>query len=155
MKMKSLFLAATVALSAMAGIAFADNASVTVLPSVARPAATSYIGGPFTNYNWKGVRLYLQSTALQGTDPTVDCKIEIQDSVSGVWWPLTGASFAQVVAVATPTPLVVYPGLTAVTNKVVTDVLPRIWRVNCLVGPPTASSATGMTFSIGASLQQN
>lgn len=152
---KSLLCITLITSALVGGAALAnDNGEITIAPLLARTnSATHYTFGPFTNFGWRGIRIFMKQTVLSGVSATLDCKVQGKDPVGGNWQDLVGAAFPQVTATAAPTPLVIYPGLTAVTNKVTNDILPRTWRMDCLVGPG-ANAGTGFTFSLGGALEQ-
>lgn len=115
-----------------------DN--IVVLASAAR--TTTQTQTDQTNYNHRGIIVVLDMTVV-GTG-SVTLEIDAKDPVSGKYYAvLTGA------AVVTNVTNVyrVYPGLTAVANATVSDVLPRTWRVKV-----TANNANSATYSVGAML---
>lgn len=115
-----------------------DN--IVVLASAAR--TTTQTQADQTNYNHRGIIAVLDMT-LVGTG-SVTLEIDGKDPVSGKYYAiLTG------VAVTTNSTNIyrVYPGLTAVANATVNDVLPRTWRVKV-----TANNANSATYSVGAML---
>lgn len=156
-RLSSMLLGAVLAASAfVGGVAIADNASVTIFASTARPAVSGspYVSADFQNFSWKGVKVFIDETAKTST-ATVDCKVQGKDPVTSKYFDVVGASFPQVVSTVAPvaTPLEVYPGIATSANKAVSATLPRIWRMACTVGP-TTGSGTSATFSLGGSLQQ-
>lgn len=95
----------------------------------------------------KGVLLTLDITAVSGTSPTLDVKLQTKDPVSGKYVDMANtAAFAQKSATGTDT-LIVYPGVTATANRSVSMALPKTWRLVYTVGGTTPS----FTFSVGAS----
>lgn len=95
-----------------------------------------------TNYNHRGVVVVLNVTNA-GTG-SVTLEIDGKDPVSGAYYALLTSA-----AVTTNSTNVyrVYPGLTAVANATVSDVLPRTWRVKV-----TAGNANPITYSVGCML---
>lgn len=153
--MKNKLLLATLALAIGVGLsvgrsapADANNNTVTLFASTARPASTTaYVQSPgLKNFSWKGIQVRLKVTAKTGTS-TLDCKVQGKDSVTSDWYDLPNAVFAQITAAAaTPTPLTLYPGVAVTSNVSVNSVLPLDYRFACLVG------GTSMTFSAAGQL---
>lgn len=109
--------------------------------SGARTAA-SVVTSDYTNTGWRGVQIYIKTTAF--TSGTYTPKIQGKDSVSGDYYDiLTGAAIAGTGNVT----LTVYPGMTAAANVAASAPLPATWRVQ-MVGAASPS----MTFSVGGSL---
>lgn len=115
----------------------------TVLASAARTTTTS--SADLVNYDARGVRLYLDVSAASGTTPTLDCKVQGKDPVTGDYVDLPGAAFAQKTAAGSDD-LTVYPGIAETANETVSDVLGKTWRVTCAI----AGTSPSFTFSIGA-----
>ena len=90
----------------------------------------------------KGIMLFLEITAATGTTPTLDLDVEVKDPVSGKYFVV--ASFAQKTAAGTDR-LSIYPSLTAVANKAISDLLPTTWRLKWTIGGGSPS----FTFSVG------
>ena len=120
---------------------------VTVFPSAVRPAAT-YTSASVAVGRHEGVRLFLRVTAVsQTTTPTLNVKVQSVDPVSGTWFDLTGAAFAEVTGAATPM-MSIYPGMAGATNTKI-DIPPgREFRVLAVVAGTDAT----FTFSLGAEL---
>lgn len=75
---------------------------------------------------------------------SVTLSIQGKDAASGQYYAmLTGAA----VTSNGTTVYTVYPGLTAVANTTVSDVLPATWRVVM-----TANNANATTYTVGASV---
>jgi len=92
----------------------------------------------------KGVRLDVAYTAEGGAGSTLDFKIQYRNGAKDAWADLTGGSLVQFTGVA-DNDLTVYPGLTAVANRLVTQVpLPRQLRAVATVG------TTSVTFAVEA-----
>lgn len=100
------------------------------------------------NLGRRGLRLVLDVTAISGTSPTLDVKLQAKDFASGKYIDITGAAFAQKTATGTDD-LVIYPGITSTANRRVSDVLPREWRIVATVGGTTPS----VTFSLAGCYQ--
>jgi hypothetical protein len=117
------------------------NRSVTGLASAARTTTTSTSDIVATNA--RGVRVIINATA-KADSPSVVPTIEVKDPVSGVYTAiLTGAAITDAANVQ----LRVYPGIAAVTNLAVNDVIARTFRVTM-----TAANANSLTYSIGVDL---
>ncbi len=117
------------------------NTIAEVLSSLVRGATNS--SADQINYNARGLHVVFDITAVPGVQ-TVTLSIEGKDPVSGKYYTLlTGAAE---VGVATRI-YRLYPGLTAVANTTVSDILPRTWRVTV-----AHSGAGNFTYSVGASL---
>lgn len=118
----------------------ARNISGTLLASAARTATVS--SSDITNYGAKGVRVFINATALAAT-PSVVPTIEVKDPVSGVYTAvLTGAAITT--AAPTHVVLTVYPGATVATNVTASNVIGKTWRVTM-----TAGDADSLTYSVG------
>lgn len=105
-------------------------------------ATTTQTGADQTNYNGRGAVVVLDMTTV-GTG-SVTLSVQGKDVASGKYYTiLTGA------AVVTNSTNVyrIYPGLTAVANTTVSDILPRTWRVVV-----TANNANATTYTVGASV---
>lgn len=115
------------------------NEELTVLAAAARTTTTA--SGTQTNYNGKGVNVFVDVTAV-GTAPSITVAIQGLDPVSGKW--VTLLTSAAITTVST-TLLRVYPGIAAAANTKADEVLPRRWRVNV-----THGNADSITYSVGA-----
>lgn len=117
-------------------ISVSPKKSYILLPSAARTDHTT--GVPGTQYNggaYRGVRITINITAFAGTSITFT--LVGVDPVGGVsTYPLLASA-----ALAAPgaTPLLVYPGATAVANAIANTVLPTQWQ---LVPSGTITSVT-------------
>ncbi len=103
----------------------------------------------FTNSDgYLGARFYLDYTAESGTAPTLDLKIQTKDPITGKYFDMAGAAFAQASAVSTDE-LAIYPGIAETANETVSDVLPLTWRVVATVGgsaTPTVTASVGGVY---------
>lgn len=121
---------------------------ITVFEDKARTASAN--SSDFNNFGYRGVHLVLMADTKTGTNPTLDVKLQGKDNLSGEYYDITSASFAQVTDNMTAAKyLVVYPGLTQATNNKVSDALPKTWRVVATIG---GTSTPGYTFSVAATL---
>lgn len=119
------------------------NLDVAVLASAARTATGN--GPDMVNKDASGVVLTLDITAVSGTTPTLDVKVQSKDSLTGKYVDIPGAAFSQKNGVLTDQ-LVVYPGVAVSANKAVSNVLPRNWRIVYTIGGTTPS----FTFAVSA-----
>jgi hypothetical protein len=129
-----------------------ENTEITVLASAARAEA----GSPFSssdqiNRQARGVTLYLDITASAGTTEVLDIKVQGKGPISGKYFDIPGAAFAQKTGTGTDV-LTIYPGIAETANVSVSDVLPLTWKVLATVGSGSADGT--FTFSIGASYQK-
>ena len=119
---------------------FGPVPETTILTSAAR--TTTQTGADQTNNNGRGLKVVLDMTNV-AAGPDVTLTIDAKDPTSGKYYNLlTGAS----VTTVSTNVYTVYPGLTPVANKTVSDVLPRTWRVVV-----TANNANSATYSVGMS----
>jgi len=113
---------------------------ITVLASAAR--TTTQTSADLTNVDGRGVKVILDVT-LVGTG-NITLAIKGKDPTSGKYYTmLTGSA----VSSNSTTVYTIYPGLTAVANSIVSDVLPHIFQIVV-----TANNANSCTYSVGASL---
>lgn len=114
-----------------------NNNEATLLSSAAR--TTTQTGSDITTYNARGIHVILDMTVV-GTG-SVTLEIQGKDPASGKYYALlTGA----VVNTNSTNVYKIYPGLTAATNAVANDHLPRTIRINV-----TANNANSATYSVG------
>jgi len=101
-------------------------------------ATTSGQSADQTNYNGRGLKVFINVSSFSGTSITF--KIQGKDPVSSTYFDmLTGAAI-----VATGTQLLtIYPALTAVANVTATDVLPRTWRLSWTITTATVTATAG------------
>lgn len=115
-----------------------NNVEGTALASAARTTSTQ--SADLTNYNGRGVRVWLDVTAITAT-PSITLAIEGKDPASGKYKTmLTGAA----VTTVSTNEYVVYPGVTETANVDASTPLPRTWRVNV-----THGDADSITYSVG------
>lgn len=114
------------------------NVSGSLLASTARTATVS--SADQTNYNGKGVRLYVNVTASAAT-PSVVFTVETKDPVSATYTALLTSA---AVTGAGHTILTVYPGVTAAANTAVSNHIGKTWRVTA-----THADADSITYSVG------
>jgi hypothetical protein len=117
-----------------------SNRNLRVLESLSRTVTLN--SGDLDNQNFRGIHVVLDVTA-HGTG-SITLTIQGKDQVSGKYYTLLAGA-----AVISTTTVVykVYPGLTAATNAVATDILPATFRILL-----THNNANAMTYSVGASL---
>jgi len=117
------------------------NVEVTVLASAARTSTIS--SADQTNHNGRGVRVYVNVTAVAAT-PSIVVTVEGKDPVSGVYTEILASA---AITGTGMTVLAVYPGCAAVANAVANVALPRTWRVTA-----THADTDSITYSVGASV---
>ena len=122
-------------------VAPAANTSAVLLASAVQAATISTPDQ--ANLSARGVEIIFDITAVP-TIVTVTLTVEAKDPASGKYYTLLAG--AAEVAIATRV-YRLYPGLTAVANATVSDVLPSKWRVTV-----TPSGAGNFTYSVGAHL---
>ncbi len=115
------------------------NQEVTALASAAR--TTSVNSPDLRNLYGRGVVVVINATA-HGAAPSVVFTIKGKSSLDGSYYTIL-ASVA--ITGNGTTVLRVYPGLTAATNLVVSDVLPAVWRVEAVAG-----NTDSLTYSVSA-----
>lgn len=115
-----------------------------VVPPAARTVSgvSATMSAPLVD---KGLTLFLSVSAAAGTTPTLDCKVQQMDEISGAWFDVAGAAFAQVVT-ASQAALTIFPGAAQVANVSVNGTIRNRFRVLFTIGGTTPS----FTFSIGA-----
>ncbi len=121
---------------------FRNNLQATLLTSAARTGTTNTADQ--TNFNAKGVVLFMDVTAQNGTSTL---QLQAKDPASAkyfplITWTLTAAIQSQVLSC--------YPGATDQAATPLTQTqslpLPRVWRAQWNLG-----TATSVTFSLGMS----
>jgi hypothetical protein len=93
----------------------------------------------------KGLTLFLCVTAVAGSAPTLDCKVQQLDVVSGLYFDVPGASFPQVTGVVNAA-LTIFPGAPATANVSVNGTIRNQFRVAYTIG----GAGPSFTFSIGS-----
>ena len=124
-----------------------NNSQGTVLASAAQTATIA--SGSFTNFNARGATVYVNITAFSGTSPTVQPVFQGQDPVTSNWFNLVVPAAGLAAANGTYV-FQLYPGIAVSSTSPVwtyNGVLPRVWRVNFVIGGTTPS----ITFSAGYS----
>jgi hypothetical protein len=93
----------------------------------------------------KGLTLFLNVTAASGTTPTLDCKVQQWDAVSGLFFDLPSASFAQITGVGSAA-LSIFGGAASVANVALNSLVRCPYRIAFTIGGTSPS----FTFSVGA-----
>jgi hypothetical protein len=88
----------------------------------------------------KGIALFLNISAVGGT-PTIDVKLQAYNEVSDSWIDVPGAAFPQKTGTGLSL-LTVYPGIAAVANVAVSQVLPHVFQVVAVIGNAGGDTAT-------------
>lgn len=97
------------------------------------------------NLHYKGAIFVLDVTAVSGTTPTLDIKLQYRDVVSGKFIDIPLAIFTQKTATGSDV-LTIYPAIAVVANESVNGVLPINYRV---VGTITGTTPS-FTFTLTA-----
>lgn len=117
----------------------------TIFASAARTASVDSID--FMAPERQGALFLLSITAVTGTTPTLDLKVQCKDEISGSYIDLPGGSFAQKTGTGTDS-LLIYPGIGETANRMESNVMPMIFRVVATIAGTTPS----FTFSLSAQL---
>lgn len=123
------------------------NVVGTLLASAARTTNTSGIA--MVNPNHRGLILYINVTAVSGTTPTLQVRVNAIDPITGTSFPIwTPAAISPPVA-STEYVYALYPTALAESfTATMNGVLTRTWSVDALI---TGTTPT-VTFSLGYSL---
>jgi len=121
----------------------AENRTVTIRSSSALGATAATT--PVASHGARGIIIYMEITAVSGTSPTLDSKVQAYDTLGDVWHDITGAAFAQKSGTGSDY-LTIYPGIGETTNEAVSDVVPALIRVYNTIG---GSSTPTVTFTLG------
>lgn len=119
-------------------VVYLENTTGTLLPSATRTAFTS--APQQTNYNARGVIVFLNVTAASGTGGLV-VRIRGVDPVSGNGVYLNPSPTA--IITAGTTAYTVYPGIASVNQQGYNYVLPKLWSVDV-----NHNDATSYTYSL-------
>ena len=121
----------------------ADKRTVTIRSSSAlgATAATTRV----SSHGARGIIIYMEVTAVSGTSPTLDSKVQGYDALGDVWHDITGAVYAQKTGTGSDY-LTIYPGIGETSNEAVSDVIPQHIRVYNTIG---GSSTPTVTFTLG------
>lgn len=124
-----------------------DNRNGQIFPALARTESADpsglgagiYVSDEMHNGSARGLDLFVDTTSSGAGTLTV--KVQKKDPITGTWYDLTGAVTAAINDPADVN-LTIYPGLVAVANLVVNNVLGLIWRVHATV------AGASVTFSV-------
>ncbi len=94
----------------------------------------------------KGVAIFVDVTANAGTSETLDITVERFDHASSKWLAIVGAALAQIGSSIGQIDLVIYPGVTVVANRALSDHIGNRWRIVSTIG---GSAGQSLTYSIG------
>ena len=120
-----------------------NTARTSTLITLAAAGAATFNSADQNNENGRGVHVIVDITVA--TTTSVTFKIQGKDPVSAAYYDLLTS--AALTGTGT-TLLTVYPGLTAATNTVVSQVLPKTWRVNAVV----TGASSALTATVGANV---
>ena len=98
------------------------------------------------NLGYTRVQFLVKIASEVGTS-TFDFKVQEYFESAGAWFDIPGASLAQQSA-ATTIDLVIGAGLTAVANRVVSQVVPRRMQAICTIGDATTEGYTATVDAI-------
>lgn len=115
------------------------NQEAAVFASLARTASAN--SPDLRNLYGRGVVIVINATA-HGSAPSVVFTVKGKSSLDGSYYTILVS--AAIVTNGT-TVLRIYPGLTAATNLVVSDVLPAVWRVEAVAG-----NTDSLAYSVSA-----
>jgi hypothetical protein len=118
------------------------NKELSAFVSQARTTTSS--SADLANNGCAGCVVVVDATAHSAT-PSVTFKVQGKDPLSGKYYDILTS--AAVTASPSTVMLKVYPGLTAAANLVVSDVLPKTFRVTA-----THGDADSITYSVGVLL---
>lgn len=125
------------------------NSEFVIYPTGTVLAEGANSSSVYENASGRGVRLFLKVTAVSGTSPTLDVKIQGKDPASGDYFDISGASFAQQTGTGSVLSLIVYPGVAETANESVSDFVARTWKVVSTVGgsnTPTVTCSLGVAY---------
>lgn len=118
-----------------------SNTGFDLLASAARTATIQ--SGNIDNYNWRGVHVIIDVTAVSGTG-SVTPVIQAIDFTSGKFYDLL---VGPAITATGLTVIKLYPGIVASANASASDILPRRWRVEV-----RHADASSYTYSVGANV---
>lgn len=101
--------------------------AVITLDAAAEGVATGNLDGA----NYRGALIFVDISALGGTDPTLTVTAKGVDPVSGGEYTILASTALAAVAM---TVLRIFPGATAANNLAVNDVLPPTWQIETAIG---------------------
>ena len=99
----------------------------------------------FCDLNNSSGLFFLNITAASGTTPTLDIKIQNKCQATGIYYAITGASFAQKTAAGTDF-IAIDPALTSSANKAISQILGPCFRAVCTIGGTTPSFTFSLTY---------
>ena len=117
------------------------NFNTQALESLARIATNN--SGDLTNSGHTGIHVIIDVT-VDPASASITPTIQGKDTVSGKYYTLL---VGPAIAATGTTILKVYPGLTAVTNLVASDIVPSKFRILM-----THADVDSITYSVGVSL---
>lgn len=115
------------------------NREMTLFASAARTASAD--SADQQNLYWRGAIIVIDVTASAAT-PSVVFTVKGKSSLGSDYYTILASA---AITGAGQTVLRIYPGLTAAANVTVSDILPRIWRVEAV-----HADADSITYSVSA-----
>lgn len=97
-------------------------------------AATGTASPDQRNLYARGAKVVIDVTAITGTSPTLTVTVQGKDEVSGKYYTLLAS--ASLTSTGT-TVLEIYPGIANAANSTQGVTLPKVWRVNTVIGGTT------------------
>lgn len=91
----------------------------------------------------RGIRLFIDITAISGTGPSLTVKVQVKNPLSNGWVDLQDATTAALNAVGLTT-MSVYPGMNQSANVRISTAMSSDFRVRCTIG----GVGTSVTFSV-------
>jgi hypothetical protein len=123
----------------------AQNVHKGLLIALAASAVSSN-GIDQDNPFWTGLQVGINITAITGAGASLTVVVEGRDEASGVYFTLLSSAALTATGF---TLLTVYPGIAVAANVSASQVLPKTWRVRCVI----AGTTPAVTATIGASLK--
>jgi hypothetical protein len=111
----------------------------TMVPFQVAPAGTVVTANknfqPFdiTGMDWKGILLFINVSAVSGTNPTLQVSIQIQDPISQSWIQIPGV-ITPILSAQGLVTLAVGPGVTPIANQQISAYISNVWRAAVTVG---------------------
>ena len=100
-----------------------NNGEQTIFGATPRTATVD--SADYTNFNWRGLHLVFNVSAITAT-PSVVVKIQGKDDTFDNYYDLLVSTAITTTGI---TILKIYPGIGQITNGAASDILPRVWRI--------------------------
>lgn len=122
-----------------------QQTELSLLESASRTASGNT--SDFINIACIGIQLYLDVTAVTGTSPTLNVKLQAKDPTTDGYFDIPGAFFSEVSSTGKHV-LTVYPGADVAQTDASGSAVPRTYRVAFTLG----GTDPDFTFSLGGCL---